>query len=103
MNDLENLESNESFENIETFKNQSKEAQRLDLLEFTRNLIEYSNQVTKDCKCLENKIDTIRDTKILLSDITIDGNIYNSLAYEVMQVDKSFKRLNSFIKIYLKN
>lgn len=89
--------------NQNKFKEQSIENQRFDLLEFTSDLKHYANQVKKDCKVLENKIDTLRDPKILSYDIDIDSGVYNRLAYNVMQVDKTFKRLNSFMEIYLTN
>jgi hypothetical protein len=103
MNELNKLQLKESFDNCEIFRQQSKENQRFDLLELTSALIEYAKNVKKDCKYLENKIDTIRDSKLLNDDINHNTNIYGSLSYHVMQVEKKFSRLNSFMEIYLKD
>ena len=100
---MKNLKQKESFDNCEIFRQQSKENQRFDLLELTSALIEYAKNVKKDCKYLENKIDTIRDSKLLNDDINHNTNIYGSLSYHVMQVEKKFSRLNSFMEIYLKD
>jgi hypothetical protein len=89
--------------NQNKFKEQSIENQRFDLLEQTSALIEYANRVILNCKYLENKIDNYRDPKRLDTQINYQTNIYECLIYDVMQVDKTFKRLNSFMEIYLTN
>lgn len=89
------------YYNENKFKEQSIENQKFDLLGLTSALIEYANNVQKDCKYLENKIDNYRDPKRLDTEINYHTNIYGSLSYQVMQVEKTFARLNSFMEIYL--
>ena len=89
--------------NQNKFKEQSVENQRFDLLGLTSALIEYANRVILDSKYLENKIDNYRDPKRLDTQINYQTNIYGCLAYDVMQVEKTFARLNSFMEIYLTN
>ena len=89
--------------NQNKFKERSIENQRFDLLELTSELIDYSNKVVKDCKNLENRIDIYRYPKRLDAEINYQTNIYGSLSYSVMQVQKKFERLNSFMEIYLTN
>ena len=89
--------------NQNKFKEQSIENQRFDLLGLTSALIEYANKVVLDCKYLENKIDVYHDPKRLDTQINYQTNIYACLSYDVMQVEKTFARLNSFMEIYLTN
>ena len=89
--------------NQNKFKEQSIENQRFDLLGLTSALIEYANKVVLDCKYLENKIDVYHDPKRLDTQINYQTNIYGCLSYDVMQVEKTFARLNSFMEIYLTN
>ena len=91
------------YYNQNKFKEQSVENQRFDLLELTSALMEYADNVKRDCKYLENKIDTIRDPKLLNTEINHQSNVYACLSYQVMQVEKTFARLNSFMEIYLTN
>ena len=90
------------YYNQKKFKEQSIENQRFDLLEQTSALFYYASQVIKDCKNLENKIDTIRDCKLLKSHIVSSLDLFD-LSLNVSNLEKTFARLNGFMDIYLAN
>jgi predicted secreted acid phosphatase len=102
MKGLKNLELKESLENCQIFRQQSKENQRFDLLGLTSLMMQQGNNIVDYCKDVENKIDTIREPKLLLNQDDFTDEL-NSLSLEVTNLIKKYARFNSFIEIYLKD
>jgi hypothetical protein len=100
--DLKNLDLSESFENKETFRLQSIEAQRFDLLELTSFLIDTSMNIINNCELLENKIEDIPNPNLLIEDIQFEED-FNNLGYRMTNLLKKYARFNSFVGIYLTN
>jgi len=88
------------YYNENKFKEQSIENQRFDLLGLTSELQQIAADIYKRSKNLENKIDTIRDPKLLNGKI-VSSLDYFDLIYNVSKLQNTFGSLSSFIDIYL--